>query len=649
LCYKKGSAQGKCIGKCILLHVKNTTMQTLPANHLLRWFSVICLRSCAVLALLSLGLGLVHAVPVLDLRAQDLGAQRVDLRAHWQSARALAPQRAESSPLEAQTLWSQPDAQFAMGQEASLRLQAGERWVGRLALYIPAAIQGLVIDLPMPRLDAAHLSYRYDSGPWTHLMAGDKIPMVQWPFANRSPVFPIPAQAGQLQVVLDIAHHGLLVTPVYVQRDTAFFEQRFDGALRTGALLGLSAVVALVSLGAAGIFRRASFLTVALMTLCVGIAVFCQGGVAGMYLGTHSAVFNDLSKFVTGMLCAAVLPWTIATVASQKFYSRRTWQLAQLWLAVGVLAGAAMVAAGSRSVQAASLVVFLPASAIFALGLALASLWRRQAHSHWTVVAVLSYGLGVGAPLVAYWGHADGAQSFVLSGLGFLLSTLLLLYVLVLQHRHGRMVTTRAKTAVGRDVLTGLLNRQGFEQTLARKLRRAGAPSSPAVFLYIAVSDAQTLQEFFGDEGFEVGMVQMAAAITSCASGEDAVARVAPNAFALAVAMPHEPARASALAQKIITRILALASHGALLAPTARIAIDWLPAQATPLAEMELRALEALDGLEAGKRIGWAPGAQAQQMAGGAPPPYADSRGMPGVISRLRHDMLGPDTEQLKP
>jgi GGDEF domain-containing protein len=629
-------------------------MQTALENHLPRWLKTSRARRCVAVLLCSLGVALAQAAPVLDLRAQDLGAQRIDLRTHWQTARVLAPERAESAPLDAQSLWSQPDPQFAADQNAPVRLQAGERWVGRLALQFPTNAQDLMIDLPMPRLDAAHLSYRYDNGPWIHQMAGDKIPMVQWPLANRSPVFLVPAQQGQLQLVLDIAHQGLVVTPVYAQRETAFFEQRFGGTLRTGVLLGLSTVLALVGFGAAAIFRRSSFIAVALMTVAVGIAVFCQGGVAGMYLGRHSAVFNDLSKFASGILCAAVLPWTIATVVSQKFYSRRAWQLVVLWLAGGVLAGVVMAAVGSRPVQAATLLISLPLSAIFALAIALASVWRRQAHAHWTLVAVLSYGLGVGAPLVAYWGYADGPQSFVLSSLGFLLCTLLLLYVLGLQYRQGRMVTVRAKTAPGRDVLTGLLSRQGFEQTLARKLRRAGADNGPAVFLYVALEDARRLQELFGGEGFEIGMVQMAAAISSSVSVEDTVARVAPNAFALAVTMPRKPALASALAQKIITRALALASHSTPMAQTARIAIDWLPTQGKqPLADMERRALEVLDKLDAGKRIGWAQGAQALETPGdGAAPasgPDLASRGVPGMISSLQHDMLGPDTEQLNP
>jgi hypothetical protein len=60
---------------------------------------------------------------------------------------------------------------------------------------------------------------------------------------------------------------------------------------------------------------------VSLLMMAVGFAVFTQGGVAGMYIDTQTNRFNDVSKFISGMLFGALLPWVVATVLTQKSYS----------------------------------------------------------------------------------------------------------------------------------------------------------------------------------------------------------------------------------------------------------------------------------------------------------------------------------------
>jgi GGDEF domain-containing protein len=610
--------------------------------------------------------GKAHTAPALELGSQDYARLRIDLRQHLLVRRVPDQGRTVATAFDPQTVWSWPDSQFlAAFPSKPMGLQSGERLLAKLAVKVQASPHSLLVEFPMPRLDVAHLSYRYDNEPWTVAAAGDQIPMVQWPFANRHPVFIIPAKQGELQMVLDIAHQGLFTSPVYLLGDPGFREDRFNGALRTGALLGLAVVLALVSFAAAMLFKRFSFFAVALITVSVGLAVFCQGGVAGIYFGTHTTWFNDLSKFVTGMLFGALIPWTVATVVSQRRYSQTVWWLALLWAAAGLLATAIMSFTFSRGVQAVTLPMYLIGSLIFAFCIALASVVRGQAHAHWALIGVLFYSLGILAPLAAYWGFADGPQSFTISSLGFLVSSLLLVYTLVLQYRQGRMVIARAQSGSSRDVLTGLLNRQGFENVLAQKMNRIVAEDAYAAFFYIAVSDAQDLQERYGGEGFESGMVQMAAAISSSVSVVDTVARVAPNAFAVLVPMPRDAKLANALAQKMISRTMAIGSHSTPMAQTARIAIAWLPVFGTSLPNIERRALGVLRKMEEGKHIAWIGGNYAQMDRSQIPTTTANSShstqpnadqlaedddlpSIPSPMNPFERAMRNPDSEQLQ-
>jgi GGDEF domain-containing protein len=604
-----------------------------------------------------------NAVPLLDLRAQDARQIRVDLKEHWQTQWIPAKKLPVTQAHDPSEVWALPDSAFTAGVgtgNATIRFEAQDRWLGRLVLQVNEQPFSMVLELPMPRLDAAHLSYRYDNQPWVRTVAGDQVSMLQWPFVNRNPAFLIPAKSGQLQLVLEIAHQGLFATPVLLQSDPNFRSGRFEDALRIGALLGLALVLTVLGFGAALIFQRFSFIAVALLTVSVGIAVFTQGGTAGMYIALDSTRFNDVSKFASGMLCGAFLPWGIGSVLLQKSYSKVVWRGTQLWLVLGLLSMLLLTGAQMRSLQAAVLPPFLVGSLVFSAAMVLASLWRRQPLAWWMMLALVFVSIGILTPLAAYFGLADGVKSFIVSSMGFLVSTLLLFYTQLLQYKQGRMVIARAKTTMGRDVLTGLLNRSGFNYSLAKTIKRINNEKTYAAFYYIEVADASALHHVYPGEGFEAGMVQLAAAISMSVSVVDTVARVAPNAFAVTVVMQRNAPQASALAQKIITRTLAIASHGTPMAHSARIAIAWLPVFGTELRMLEQRAISVLAKIEQGKRIAWIGGVYAQldesQMPGGVVPastvPGSDQSpaealpSLPGVINNIEREIFGTDSEK---
>ncbi len=630
-----------------------------------RWFcsaiSALGLRGRYFVFMLCAISGPLQATPVLDMRAQDARHFSVDIRQHWHAQwlpkQSLRAQQAQDPAV----VWAMPDSAFSPSDiRSTLRFLENDRWVGRLELQVNEQPNNMVLELPMPRLDAAHLSYRYNDGPWVSASAGDQIPMLQWPFANRNPAFFIPTKPGQLHLVLEVAHQGLLSMPVLLQSDPQFRSTRFEDALRIGALLGLAVVLSILGFGAAAIFHRFSFIAVALLTISVGIAVFTQGGTAGMYLAQDSIRFNDVSKFSSGMLCGAFLPWAFGAVLLQKSYTLWIWRCAQLWLALGLISALLMAGADMRSLQAIVLPPYLIGSLVFAAGLVCASFLRQQALAWWMVVALVFVSIGILTPLAAYFGMTDGPQSFVISSVGFLVSPMVLFYTQLLQYKQGRMVMARAKTTFSRDVLTGLLNRRGFEKSLANTIRRITKEKTYAAFYYIEVKGTKESQQFYPSEGYEAGMVQLAAAVSMSVSVVDTVARVAPNAFAVTVVMPRNAVQAAALAQKIITRTLAIASHGTPMTHTARIAIAWLPVFGTDLHSLERRAHNMLGKIEHGKRIVWIGGAYAQvdeaQMPGGVLPeasapaaerPAGDALpSLPGIINNLEREMFGADSEK---
>ncbi len=602
-----------------------------------------------LLGLQSLLLGVLHAAPQLDLRQQDRARLTVDVRPLWQTAMLPGQGLDTAKPFDAQTLWDMADDKFAPGKAAPVTVQNGERLVGRLSVLVQDSPHNLVLELPMPRLDAAHLSYRYSTGAWTQLSAGDQIPMVQWPFANRSPAFFIPSQPGELQLILDIPQQGLFPSPVKLWADPAFREAHSNRDMEAGAAMALVFFTMLICFGAAAIFKRFVFLAVGVYSMTVVLLAAGNGGMAGIYFGTTTTWFNDYVKYVTSIVFGAMVPWTISVVVAQKYYSKIVAYLANFWLVGSLVMLVVMLFTVPRATQWAITSPFLIASLIFGFGIALASVVRGQAHAYWSLSAAVLICVAIFAPIAAYWGHLDGQWSYSVTMLSFSLSSALLLFALLLQYRHGNWVMAHAAQSSGRDALTGLLNRDVFERKLAKTAQDASAHQSHALFVYVSVSDASTLQERFGGEGFESGMVQMAAALSSSVSVMDTLARVASNAFGGLVVMPHEAKLANALAQKIITRTMAISSHSTPMAQTARIALAWIPVYGTAMADLEKLAKHVIRDMNQGKRIAWVGGAQAQALAfqasglgdslGGAADSRSQGDALHSVINRLEQSM----------
>jgi GGDEF domain-containing protein len=602
----------------------------------------------------------VHAAPQITLDKQP---KSLDLRGQWETTLVEVPEKANAQSFDPQEVWQWPVQRF-MVKQANHRMviAANQRLVARFDLVSAHGGEGVYLVFKMPRLDAVHVSYRYGDEAWTRESAGDTLPVVKWPFFDRQPSFNLPQRPGILSVVVEIAHQGTVDTPVLLESSNAFRQDGIDASITSGLLIGVNLVLAAVGLMAALNFRRFGFLAITLMTLLMAFLVFTNSGLAGVYVLTGSSEFNDQSKFLANTLWCVAFPWVTAVALSQRFYVRGWWYAALAWAGFFTILAILLMQYALRGWTLALVPVVVGGSLLMALAMLAYALVRGQTTAMVVAPGIALYAVSVILPLAAYLGFMQNDTAVLVASISTLVAALVFLNAMVKQHRQGRMVMARAKESVSRDVLTGLLNRRGFEAVLAKSVRRLHAEKMYAAFFYVTVSDPLTLQESFGDEGFEGGMVQMAAAISSSVSVVDCVGRVGPNAFAVTVLMPRDARLANGLAQKMITRTISLASHGAPMAQTARIAIAWLPVFGTQLAEIERRAIRTLHKMEEGKRIAWVGGDYAQmdlsQMPDGLSSPTTkpnngqtaddDLPSLPGMINRLEREMLGSDTESLK-
>lgn len=540
----------------------------------------------------------------------------LDLRQRWEATIVGSVKLANDQAFDPQQVWAWPAERFsAMPMTEPITLHAGERLVARMTIFSDQKPSDFSLTVMMPRLDAVHLSYRHDGGAWTTQSAGDTIAMNRWPMADRQPSFIATMPPGQMDVVMQFAHRGIVDTPVVLQNNRAFLASRTSSVWLAGVFLGINMVMALLGVLMALHFHKLGFVSVALMSTMVALVLMFGSGLGGTVVASESDQFNDKVKFIVNTVWGMLLPAVAAMAVGMHLHSRPWW-----WSSVGLSAAGVVMALvwvdyslrdAAPFVIAAMLIVVLVYVCVM-----LSWAWLKNYCRN--VGIILGFGCYLSALFLLFAGYVsiiDTDSSGTLAALISLLAALALLRGLFLQHRMGRQVLARARISPLRDVLTGLLNRDGMQVHLYKMRSRLHQQQTGAVFIYIPVQDATSAMHEHGEQGFEMGMVQAAASLSTSVTGSDGVSRISRHAFGIAVMMPPDPALAIRLAQKILSRLMALASHGAPLAGTARIALAWMPLSGFRIDQLEQSCLLTLALLHPSKRIGWVGGADSHAQA----------------------------------
>lgn len=540
----------------------------------------------------------------------------IDLRLLWERTLVANVKEANEVPLNPELIWNWPAKRFNVSKDtAPFFLDNNERMIARMTVLSERLTSDLSISAMMARLDAIHISYRYDGGAWKTLSAGDRLAMDRWPLIDRQPSFNVPLPPGKLDLVMQFAHRGIMDVPVLLQNNRAFLDARTRNIWVIGMSMGVNLFMALMGVLLALNFQKSGFLAVFAMSTSMTLVLLFSSGIGGMLFFTSSAVFNDQSKFFSNTIWGAFLPLVFALALGMHAYSKRGLVLSVLLTVVCVFAAVGASNYDFRNLAPYVIGVVLLFVLVF-VSVALAWAWIKNYARN----VILTFGLSLYASgsfllLGGYLGIFSSDTIAVIASALTTVAALALMRGLFVQHRMGRQVIARANTSPLRDVLTGLLNREGMQSHVYKMRERLLEQQTCAVFIYISVLETQAAMEEHGEQGFEMGMVQMAASLSTSVSGTDGVARISGHAFGISVLMPPDPALAIRMAQKILSRLMVLASHGALMAGTARIALAWMPLNGFRVDMLERRCLSTLELLEENKRIGWVGGVDSHKDA----------------------------------
>lgn len=518
-------------------------------------------RLCHLLSGIFLSLTLLVGLPVagaplvtIDRTSFDREDRGLDLRSRIEYA--IVP----VSAVEPGQAW-QLDATNFKPMQAGQRLQIPEGFMmlARVELKVQQVRDPDYLQFPSARLDRVQLWARAVGQPWQHGEAGDRVAISQWPFSGPFPAFELPDGNERIQLVMAIEHRGSLNVPIEWSPDHAFRAGRMAHAFTFGAIAGLAAALTLVCALAMALFRRIEFATLCVYTLLTGLSLTASNGYAGVYLWPQLPAWNDPSKGFLGMLLVSLLLPLVARVLRLDVQRPAWWKASWRWALAGVAYAVLQLLVLPPEWRTVANLAYVMGTLVFAFILAMHGVLRGDAMSKLTLAAIVVITLGTSLGYADLFDIVNELSLHVANAASRLGFVVLMLCVAVQRHRYGRDVLSRLLAGDNRDALTGLANRAGLKQELARAaLMVDEAGTRQAGVLICELRNLGAVRADYGDEFCDHLLVRFAYALSgSVPTGSALFGRLTHSRFAAVVLHDASTETLQAAATRILSRMLA--------------------------------------------------------------------------------------------
>jgi GGDEF domain-containing protein len=393
---------------------------------------------------------------------------------------------------------STPFASHRVPQPYSLR-NGKTLWIKLRVVRVPGERASWVMDIPIPYLDSVTLYQRDFSGHWNSQVSGDTLAYGSWTQQGLHPAFRVQfADDEPQELILQIRNMSEVGIPIRFSHEGVYENRRASEGLVMGWLLGMLLTLAGFSLVRFIEQRNRLDLGAASYALLVCFTVAQVNGVLNTFLWSELPVIgNYASKFAS-----------VVGVGGSLLFMRRLYALSihfhrfdQLlgvagWAAIATPLGIVLLDLDiANAVESA---VYI-ASTTVALVAAVLS-WREKSPIwHWLLIATVPQALGI------LWLAAETAslveplwQMRYYTSLCAALSVPVLSIALrnVTKERRERM--QRANHLSTRDALTGLLNREVFEQHVKDSAKRVRDQNEPVALVIVRLLNYPQIVNRFG-------------------------------------------------------------------------------------------------------------------------------------------------------
>jgi two-component system, sensor histidine kinase LadS len=192
-----------------------------------------------------------------------------------------------------------------------------------LRFALPATSAPQVWYLRMPRLGVERITLysQNPQGQWMMQMAGDSVPMTQWPERTRNPSFQLTTRIDKVQSYFVKLENN---QPIFERPQLIAPSDYIDGAQQVGILVGLMiglfGLLTILGLLTARLYRNYHYAWYALMVCMLLLTQLVLLGYAGFQLWPDSPYLVRIMPVVVPMWTVAATTWFVAQVS----YARNT-------------------------------------------------------------------------------------------------------------------------------------------------------------------------------------------------------------------------------------------------------------------------------------------------------------------------------------
>jgi GGDEF domain-containing protein len=560
--------------------------------------SILAIARCLLGVLLAATCVMAGAVPTVQPGRHDAA---LNLVPHM----ALDVMGVQEAP-RPDALWALPAQPVTQPRDPQWEVDVGQRVVGRVVLQGGREPEQYVALVPSARMDEVRVWYRHQGATdWKEAVAGDRVPLSQWPVVGPMPAFPLLLDERPAELIVTMVNDGGLAAPVLLLADPAYRKVHTYQAAVSGFVGGLGIMVWVLCLvSAVSLARRASLL-LSVVAAWALVFVLCLNGSMAMWITPEWPRFNDASKHASSVILSSMVLSMTAFALDVRYFRRAS-------LAIAVAAPLAAVAYAAvqvawlphdwRGMGALGWAVF---TSFTGLALCAASALAGGRYVRLVVAANLCYALAVASAvfdpfeIVSELDLTDAVTSVLVYA-----SVLVFRYMLFIRERHGRDVLGRAAVGANRDPLTALLSYSGFQLAYDEAMLRQGSQGQRtwAMLFYLPGLERNSFEHGFVLT--ERALVRFAAALQSVLGDSWAIGRLSTTQFAAVSNRSMDAPAVKGFATQVMARSARL--HGE-LGPWGdfdlRIVFTRCAPEAAGLGGLARRLEDAARALEGGKRI----------------------------------------------
>ncbi|MBC7916594.1 MAG: diguanylate cyclase [Rhodoferax sp.] len=361
-------------------------------------------------------------------------------------------------------------------------------WIKLRVQRAPGETDAWILDIPIPYLDAVTLYQRDFSGRWMAQVSGDTLVHSSWSQQGLHPAFKVHFAGTEPQeMFLQIRNMSEVAIPIRFAREGVYESRRAAEHLMTGWVLGMLVTLAGFSLVRFLEQRNRLDLGALGYALLVSFAIAQVNGVLGASLWADLPSIGNYGSKIASIL----------GVGGSLLFMRRLYALSVHYHRFDQL-----LAAAGWSTLVASLGIFVldpdPAnqleSFVYVVSTTVALIaavlsWREKSPIwHWLMLATVPQSLGI------MWLAAETAgivqpvwEMRYYTSLCAALSVPVLIYALRLTTQERQERIQRANQLATQDALTGLLNREAFDQHLQEAVKRVREDQEPVALAVVSL------------------------------------------------------------------------------------------------------------------------------------------------------------------